>query len=300
MRWEELRGECSRGRAKRGGGGCEWKRRGWEPPLGFADCASYIVGTIAGTLMEVLCGPMARYGADLVGRTPGGSATRMRCESALQVGVARNADLLLGVGDGEQNARLRDELAVDVRFAGAFADAAFEAIYDQFHIEPIPRPHLPAEPRIVDPGQQWPLTLKIRLRQDGDAAELRHGFDDEHPRHDAVFRIVPRKVRLIGRHQFISFHADAWLQFGDAIHQQERVSVRQDCPDFLHIHRKLETHVQSPFNSIGAMADAGIDRRRRGGLGARCARAGTRLAPDARATRRPEPVRGAWAAAMDQ
>ena len=60
-----------------------------------------------------------------------------------------------------------------------------------------------------------------------DAGNLRHGLNDEHAGHHSIMRKMPLKERLIEADVLDPDGVLVRLNFPDAIHQNERVPMRQ-------------------------------------------------------------------------
>src|SRR5690606_21602094 len=70
-----------------------------------------------------------------------------------------------------------------------------------------------------------------------DTGSLRHGFDDQHTRHDRVFREMSVEERLIDADILVGANSLAFdVQVHHTIHQQERIAVRQIFTNFVDVH----------------------------------------------------------------
>ena len=98
-----------------------------------------------------------------------------------------------------------------------------------------PGAHGLAELRAIDTGQQHQFALAVgNAAQHQDARHLRHGFDDQDAGHYRIIREMAREERLVHGHVLDADDAFG-LQFLDAVHQKERIAVRQDFADGVNV-----------------------------------------------------------------
>ena len=64
-----------------------------------------------------------------------------------------------------------------------------------------------------------------------DRGDLGHRLDDQHPGHDRVSREVALKELLVERDVLDPDDPLALLELQDAVHEKERVAVREDLQD---------------------------------------------------------------------
>src|SRR5262249_55616085 len=105
-------------------------------------------------------------------------------------------------------------------------------------LELIPRHHGAPEARAVDPGEVHEL-LRARRKvvEQEHRARLRHRLDDQDAGHDGSAWEVPLEGRLV--HGDVLERDDPLLalHLEDAIHEEERVAMREAVEDLANVHQ---------------------------------------------------------------
>src|SRR5687767_8374162 len=136
---------------------------------------------------------------------------------------------LAAVGDDAHDVGLGGELALDVRLAVHLLDAAADAQRGDGDGQRVAGHYGAAEARVVYAAEEDELTFApLDLLERVDRADLRHRLDDEDAGHDGRAGEVALKEVLVDRHLLDPDDAHPAGQLDDAVHEQERVAVRQD------------------------------------------------------------------------
>ena len=118
-----------------------------------------------------------------------------------------------------------------------FGDARLTAADDHFNAKLVAGANGPAEFRPFDRSQQDDFTLSIRHRfQYQHARHLRHRFDDENTRHHREVGEMPGEEGFVGRDILDAYDAQ-FLEFDNAVDQQERVAVGQNVADRVNVEK---------------------------------------------------------------
>src|SRR6185295_11673857 len=152
-----------------------------------------------------------------------GSMSAVGCIRGVGLGTARallrNAHRRHQVGFG-------DDLAVDFRADGKFADAAHHPLHLGLEDELVAGPDLLPEARIVDRREEDDRPVAGRAAGDlprEDRRELRERLDHEYSGHHGVAREMALEERLVHRHVLDAADRFVLVELDDAIDEQERV-----------------------------------------------------------------------------
>src|SRR5690606_37694442 len=134
-----------------------------------------------------------------------------------------------------------DLLAVDPGDAVEQGHAADGALERHAQFQPVARDHHGAELRVVDLDEIEHLAtdLAILRHLDQQAAGLGQRLEHQHPGHRRLAGKMALEERLVDGHALVADDAAAALEFGDPVHQQERVAVGQQLLDGDDVERQL-------------------------------------------------------------
>ena len=144
----------------------------------------------------------------------------------------------------ERHRAIADDLAVDARGAAQNAHAAAQPLDDRLDLDDVARVDGAAVADALDAHEEDELLAVLRLRQDQDRADLRDRFREDCGReYRRLIRVVP-EVALVERDILDADDPAIRLELGDAVHEQERIAVRQDAFDggVIHVPDTLVFH----------------------------------------------------------
>merc|ERR1719426_481931 len=142
----------------------------------------------------------------------------------------------------ELEVSLDDQLAIDVALALHLHEAELRLECREFHLhdERVARDHGAAPLDVVHTGEEEiTFAVRDRLLQRDHAADLRHGLDLQHTRHDRPVREVAVEELLVRRHLL---HADgllAWDELDDLVDEEKGIPVREDVLHLEHVEDRL-------------------------------------------------------------
>src|SRR5690606_6691794 len=118
------------------------------------------------------------------------------------------------------------DVAVDSGHALELAQRRPSPQDDRLDLETVAGSDGPTKSRLFHAGKERNLAA-IVFAAEGDASHLGHRFENQHPRHDRLIRVMPRKVRLIDRDALDPYRPAPRLDSDDPIDHQHRVPMRQ-------------------------------------------------------------------------
>jgi hypothetical protein len=136
------------------------------------------------------------------------------------------------LGDDAHDGCLGDHHAVYRHDALRLHGSRF--LLENLHLNPqrIPRQDGLAELSFFNGGKEHKLRRAIgNAHQDENSRHLRHGFDDQHARHDRKIREVTSEEWLVGCYVLDADNA-VRLHLHDPVHEKERIAVREDVANF--------------------------------------------------------------------
>src|SRR3954469_561250 len=187
------------------------------------------------------CGPTSVYGPTV---TLGSSC-------ALGSTIAVGWMFAIASGDGPHGAhefRLAGDLLAHARRALEFVDARLLAHDFHVHHELVTRLHRPLEARAVDAGEVDDGIGVARGRLVGEGEQARrlcHRFEHQNARHHRAVREVAHEVRFVDRDVLQRPNGLAGVDGKHAVHQQERVAVRQFLQDLVDVHGGVHSFFSS-------------------------------------------------------
>ena len=132
------------------------------------------------------------------------------------------------------------DLAVDARHTVQHAHATPQPPHLRLDLDDVPWMDGAAESHALDPHEvDQPLAV-LRLRQDQDRPDLRHRLGENGRRQHRRLAVAPREIALVQRDVLDPDDALVRLEFGDAIDEQERITMRKDALDRGVVERQLQ------------------------------------------------------------
>jgi hypothetical protein len=129
----------------------------------------------------------------------------------------------------EHHFGLARQLAIHQRPAGHLRHAHPQLQELDLHPQLVARHHHPAELRLVHPQIVRHLALALQHLVQQNPRRLRHRLQLQHARKDRHARKMPLEARLVRRHVLEAHDPVLVVALHDAVHQDERMPVRQDA-----------------------------------------------------------------------
>src|SRR5262245_46761342 len=146
------------------------------------------------------------------------------------------------IAECEGHRAFDDALPVDTRDAFQQSHAASKAKHDGLDFHGITRVNRTAVTHALNAGEKRQALTVFRLRENQDRPYLGDRFGENRRRQHRYSVRIDRQVAFVQRHILDADDSLIELEFGDAIDQQERITMRENPFDRLIVERQSQIH----------------------------------------------------------